>query len=513
MKFWLGLAGCLALGVLGAMLTIEGSPPPAGSVPAARPPAAQAWTDVSDADRAGVPRQMQARVILARQGGGQGNGQTAEPARQEAESIRPTGDQAGRVGVPAGPPGDPARTAPKTPEPARAGADTQALDEVRRRAEGRVRQAEAETDTARRRLEQEEARANALSDAAMTARRDLIAARAEVEELRTRAAQAHEPDGATAQAGPAEEARRAAEEVAEERRQALAEERARSEQLAVALAEARRRVAVLETAAEAAQVAHQAQAQAASRERAMMRAGLRRLAVALRAAQVAQSEAVAREAQTAGARDRAEQGRLAAERVAAETRGRLDRLKAGRDRGDEASLPASRAAKARQPALVLQARPGPAVPAAPPSTVLVPAGAGAAETLDEERLLARVAVLLGRGDISGARLFLTLGVRSGSAKATALLAETYDPDRLAALQVRGLRGDPEKASALYRQAQGNQGPLDVGSANQEVASRDPAEAPPAAPAHRGQPGWINPVRQAGLPAPFVPSLAAPWGGE
>ncbi|SFV10256.1 hypothetical protein SAMN02799631_05046 [Methylobacterium sp. 174MFSha1.1] len=508
MKFWLGLAGCLALGVLGAMLTIEGSPPPAEPVPAARPPAAQAWTDVSDADRAGVPRQMQARVILARQGAGQGTGQGTG---QAAEPVRPTGDQAGQAGDPASPPGDPAHTTPKTPEPVRAVADTQALDEVRRRADGRVRQAEAEADTARRRLEQEEARANALSDAAMTARRDLIAARAEVEELRTRAAQAHAPDGATAQAGTAaDEARRAAEEVAEERRQALAEERARSEQLAVALAEARRRVAVLETAAEAAQVAHQAQAQAASRERAMMRAGLRRLAVALRAAQVAQSEAVAREVQTAGARDRAEQGRIAAERVAAETRGRLDRLKAGRDRGDEASLPAPKAAKARQPSLVLQTRPGPA-PAAPPSAALVPAGT--AETLDEERLLARVAVLLGRGDISGARLFLTLGVRGGSARATALLAETYDPDRLAALQVRGLRGDPEKASALYRQAQGNQGPTDPGPANRDVASRDPAEAPPAGHVHRGQPGWINPVRQAGLPAPFVPSLAAPWGGE
>jgi hypothetical protein len=508
MKFWLGLAGCLALGVLGAMLTIEGSPLPTETVPAARPPTTPAWTDVNDADRAGVPRQMQARVILARQAGDPAR-QAADPARPAAEPARPMGDQTRQVGDPASAPVEPARTAPKAPEPARAGTDAQALDEVRRRAEGRVRQAEAEADTARRRLEQEEARANALSDAAMTARRDLIAARAEVEELRARAAQAPEPDGATAQARTAaEEARRAAEEVADERRQALAEERARSEQLAVALAEARRRVAVLETAAEAAQVAHQAQAQAASRERAMMRAGLRRLAVALRAAQVAQSEAVAREAQTASARDRAEQGRNAAERLAAETRGRLDRLKAGRDRADEASLPVSKPAKARQPALALQTRPGPAGPAVPPSTALMPAGAGSAETLDEERLLARVAVLLGRGDISGARLFLTLGVRSGSARATALLAETYDPDKLAALQVRGLRGDPEKASALYRQAQGGQGP-----ANQDIASRDPAETPPAGPAHRGQPGWINPVRQAGLPAPFVPSLAAPWGGE
>lgn len=484
MRFWLGLSGCLALAVAGATLTMEAPPPAAGPVQAAaQPQAATPWTDVTEADRAGVPRQMQARVILARQAG--------DPARPAADPASPAGDQA--------------RATPKAPEPPRAGADMQVLDEARRRAEARVRQAEAEADTARRRLEQEEARANALSDAAMTARRDLIAARAEVEELRARAAQAPEPDGGTAQARTAaEEARRAAEEVADERRQALAEERARSEQLAVALAEARRRVAVLETAAEAAQVAHQAQAQAATRERAMMRAGLRRLAVALRAAQVAQSEAVAREAQTAGARDRAEQGRLAAERMAAETRGRLDRLKAGRT--DEASLPAAKVQKPQQPSLVLQTRPGPVPRGGSPATASVPVGGP--ETLDEERLLARVAVLLGRGDISGARLFLTLGVRGGSARATALLAETYDPDKLAALQVRGLRGDPEKASALYRQAQGEPGP-----ANRDVAGRDPAEAPPALPPHRGQPGWINPVRQAGLPAPFVPSLAAPWGGE
>ncbi|MGX7707863.1 hypothetical protein [Methylobacterium sp. Gmos1] len=477
MKFWLGLAGCLALGGVGATLTMESGPPPAGPAPVTPPPATPAWTDVSDADRAGVPRQMQARVILARQAG--------DPARPAAD------DQA--IQAPT----------PKAPEPTRAGADTRALDEVRRRAEGRVRQAEAEADTARRRLEQEEARANALSDAAMTARRDLIAARAEVEELRARTAQAPEPDGAMQARTAAEEARRAAEEVADERRQALAEERARSEQMAAALAEARRRVAVLETAAEAAQFAHQAQAQAASRERAMMRAGLRRLAVALRAAQVAEAEAVAREAQTAGARDRAEQGRLAAERLAAETRGRLARLRAGRDRADEAGLEA-RAAKAPQPALALQARPGPAARMEPPAA---PMPVGAAETPDEERLLARVAILLGRGDISGARLFLTFGVRSGSAKATALLAETYDPDTLAALKVRGLRGDPERASALYRQARGTPGP-----ANPDVAGRDPAETP-AAPAHRGPPGWISPVRQAGLPVPFVPSLAAPWGGE
>ncbi|MCF4125788.1 hypothetical protein [Methylobacterium sp. SyP6R] len=500
MRFWLGLSGCLALAGAGAALTMEGNPPAAGPVPAAQPRAATAWTDVSEADRAGVPRQMQARVILARQ----------------------TGDSARQASDPPGPAGDQSSATPKPVEPARTAPDIRAVEEARQRAEARVRRAEAEADLARRRLEQEEARANALSDAAMAARRDLIAARAEVEELRARTA---EPVGSTIHdqvihdqvihdqaihaqaihdqaAAAADEARLVAEKTVDASRQALAEERERSEQLAGALAEARRRVAVLETAAEAAQVAHQAQAQNAARERAMMRAGLRRLAVALRAAQVAQSEAAAREVQAAGARDRAEQGRLAAERTTAETRGRLDRLKAGRDRDAEASIDTA----PQRPSLVLQTRPGPAPRGGAAWTA--PRPTAAPDTLDEERLLVQAAALLGRGDISGARLFLTLGVRSGSARATALLAETYDPDRLAALQVRGLRGDPETASALYRQAQQNRG-----GRQPDLASRDPAATPPAGLGPQGPAGWTSPVRQAGLPGPFVPPLAAPWGGE
>lgn len=492
MKFWLGLSGCLALAASGVALTmVEESPPAAGQEQtgkeqaskeqagqnqAAAPRAATAWTDVSEADRAGVPRQMQARVILA---------------RQAADTTRQASDQASPV--------DRGRPAAKLPEPAPATVNVRAVEEARQRAEARVRQAESETDSARRRLEQEEARANALSDAAMAARRDLIAARAEVEELRARAVQVPGPD---VQAQAADEGRLSAETTIDAGRQALAEERARSEQLAGALAEARRRVAVLETAAEAAQVAHQAQAQNAARERAMMRAGLRRLAVALRAAQVAQSEAVAREAQAAGARDRAEQGRLAAERTVAETRERLARLKAGRDRDAEARLPTGEVPS--RPSMVVQTRPSPRGGAA----WTVPRPAGVPDTVDEERLLAQAATLLGRGDISGARLYLTLGLRSGSARATALLAETYDPDRLAALQVRGLRGDPETASALYRQAQGT-----PERPNRDLATRDPGETPTAGLAPRGPAGWTSPVQQAGLPAPFVPSLSAPWGGE
>lgn len=457
MKFWLGLAGGLSVAAAGAVLTMEGSSPDGSPAPAALLPSATP-AEVTEADRAGVPRQMQARAILARQ--------ASEPPRAPAK--------------------------PAAPVP-----DPRATKEAGFRAEARVRQAESEAAEGRRRLEQAEARANDLSQAAAAARDQLAAARAEVEALR--AAQ----DRDSARALTAEEARRVAEGAADGHRQALDAERARAEHLAGALSEAQGRVAALEGAVEAARTALQAQAASAARERAMMRAGLRRLAVALRAAQVARSEAAARAVEVAGERDRAEQGRLAAERAGAEARGRLDRL-----RNDTGHAAGTRPPEGRgsDPSLVLRTRPG----AAPAS----------AAALDEERLMARVAVLLGRGDISGARLFLTLGVRNGSARATALLAETYDPDRLAALRVRGMRGDPERASALYRQAQKDRGQEDQDQASQAVENQEP-EGMPAGLAARGPATWTNPVRQAGLPgpvlggalAPAVPSLAAPWGGE
>ena len=69
-----------------------------------------------------------------------------------------------------------------------------------------------------------------------------------------------------------------------------------------------------------------------------------------------------------------------------------------------------------------------------------------------QRLTTRAAELLRLGDISGARLLLGRAAASGDARAIFALAETYDPNRLAALGVRGIRGDPERAKALYAEA-------------------------------------------------------------
>ncbi len=64
-----------------------------------------------------------------------------------------------------------------------------------------------------------------------------------------------------------------------------------------------------------------------------------------------------------------------------------------------------------------------------------------------ERLLAE------QRDVAGARLLLQRAEQRGSARAAFLLAETFDPERLQEMGARGIRGDAERARALYEQAQ------------------------------------------------------------
>jgi hypothetical protein len=68
------------------------------------------------------------------------------------------------------------------------------------------------------------------------------------------------------------------------------------------------------------------------------------------------------------------------------------------------------------------------------------------------RHTARAAALMEQGDIAGARLLLARASAAGGARAAFLLAETYDPARLAALNVVGIKADAAKARALYQQA-------------------------------------------------------------
>ncbi|WP_166294198.1 hypothetical protein [Bradyrhizobium sp. 2S1] len=68
------------------------------------------------------------------------------------------------------------------------------------------------------------------------------------------------------------------------------------------------------------------------------------------------------------------------------------------------------------------------------------------------RLLARASALLGQGDIGGARIVLERAVETGSARASFMLAETYDPLVLSTWKTYGTRGDVTKARELYAKA-------------------------------------------------------------
>ncbi|MFK4401934.1 coiled-coil domain-containing protein [Bradyrhizobium elkanii] len=81
-----------------------------------------------------------------------------------------------------------------------------------------------------------------------------------------------------------------------------------------------------------------------------------------------------------------------------------------------------------------------------------PAVAEAQGGPEAARLLARASTLLGRGDIGAARIVLEHAVETGSAQASFMLAETYDPLVLSAWKTYGTRGDVTKARELYAKA-------------------------------------------------------------
>ncbi|MGY2845147.1 peptidoglycan hydrolase CwlO-like protein [Bradyrhizobium sp. USDA 4509] len=105
--------------------------------------------------------------------------------------------------------------------------------------------------------------------------------------------------------------------------------------------------------------------------------------------------------------------------------------------------------RAEAPALGREARPTHAAEAAPTEPAAVAEAQGGPEAA---RLLARASTLLGQGDISGARIVLEHAVETGSARASFMLAETYDPLVLSTWKTYGTRGDVTKARELYAKA-------------------------------------------------------------
>jgi hypothetical protein len=68
------------------------------------------------------------------------------------------------------------------------------------------------------------------------------------------------------------------------------------------------------------------------------------------------------------------------------------------------------------------------------------------------RLLARASALLGQGNIGAAQIVLERAIETGSAQASFMLAETYDPLVLSTWKTYGTRGDVAKARELYAKA-------------------------------------------------------------
>jgi predicted nucleic acid-binding Zn-ribbon protein len=81
-----------------------------------------------------------------------------------------------------------------------------------------------------------------------------------------------------------------------------------------------------------------------------------------------------------------------------------------------------------------------------------PAATEAQDNPEPTRLIARASALLGQGNIGAARIVLERAAQNGSAQASFMLAETYDPVILSAWGTYGTRGEATKARELYAKA-------------------------------------------------------------
>jgi hypothetical protein len=81
-----------------------------------------------------------------------------------------------------------------------------------------------------------------------------------------------------------------------------------------------------------------------------------------------------------------------------------------------------------------------------------PAATEAQGSPEATRLIARASALLGQGNIGAARIVLERAADMGSARASFMLAETYDPSILSAWGTYGTRGEATKARELYAKA-------------------------------------------------------------
>jgi hypothetical protein len=92
-------------------------------------------------------------------------------------------------------------------------------------------------------------------------------------------------------------------------------------------------------------------------------------------------------------------------------------------------------------------------PAAEAPATVQPAATEPQGSPEAARLIARASALLGQENIGAARIVLERAVEMGSAQASFMLAETYDPIILSAWGTYGTRGEASKAREFYAKAQ------------------------------------------------------------
>lgn len=83
---------------------------------------------------------------------------------------------------------------------------------------------------------------------------------------------------------------------------------------------------------------------------------------------------------------------------------------------------------------------------------IAPAAEEAQSSPEAMRLIARATALLSQGDIGAAQIVLERAAETGSAQASFMLAETYDPGMLSAWGTYGTRGEVTRARELYARA-------------------------------------------------------------
>ncbi|MDI4232372.1 hypothetical protein OZ411_06020 [Bradyrhizobium sp. Arg237L] len=279
--------------------------------------------------------------------------------------------------------------------------------------------AEIAAEELRQSLQQEQAHAAALAN-------ELAGTRRETE---TRDIQSRNPDDATAQQ------RQTTEREIAELRQSLQQEQEKTAALTQEVGAARQAMT----------------ASAEQQRRALDEAQMRAAALASELAGTS-SEIETQAAQSQKAVDEAVQQKQTAEATIAELRQSLQQERS------RTEAMARDLASARRPVdervTVGRAIEGPMMPVTQTVAAAVsePPTAADQDKAEAARLIARASALLGQGNIGAARIVLERAAENDNARASFMLAETYDPAVLSAWGTYGTRGEAAKARELYAKA-------------------------------------------------------------